>query len=145
MIREATIRTMILALLLAVCATAPAGAAEPVKAVYHLNEGIPQATRAMRNIQNHLTADPTAKIVVVAHGLGVDFLLKEARDANGNAFSNAIEELTVRGVEFRVCQFTLESRKIDPKRVVPEAKIIPSGVAEVARVQAREGFAYVKP
>jgi intracellular sulfur oxidation DsrE/DsrF family protein len=116
-----------------------------VKVVYHLNEGIPQAANAMRNIRNHLTADPTARIVVVAHAAGIDFLLKDARDAAGAAFSNHIEELSVRGVEFRLCRFTLEARKIDAARVVPEATIVPSGVAEVSRLQAREGFAYLKP
>jgi intracellular sulfur oxidation DsrE/DsrF family protein len=120
-------------------------AADPVKVVYHLNEGIPQATRSMRNIQNHLAADPTARIVVVAHGAGIDFLLKEAKDASGNAFSNHVDELSLRGVEFRVCQFTLETRRLEAARVVPEAKIVPSGVAEIARLQAREGYAYLKP
>ena len=141
--RTAMPACLLLALVLAL--TAPALAADPVKVVYHLNEGIPQATRAMRNINNHLSADPTAKIVVVAHGPGIDFLLKEARDAAGNPFSNALDELIVRGIEFRLCQFTLEQRKIDPSRVVPEAKIVRSGVAEVARLQARDGFAYLKP
>ena len=48
-----------------------AGAAlAQVKVVYHLSEGIPQASRALGNIRNHLAADPTAKIVVVSHGAG---------------------------------------------------------------------------
>ena len=34
---------------------------------------------------------------------------------------------------------------IDPSKVVMEAKIVPSGVAEVARLQAKEGFVYLKP
>jgi intracellular sulfur oxidation DsrE/DsrF family protein len=29
--------------------------------------------------------------------------------------------------------------------VVPDAKIVPSGVAEVARLQSREHYAYLKP
>ena len=48
--------------------TAAAAAGDEVRAVYHMVEGIAQATRAMGNIRNHLNADPTAKIVVVAHG-----------------------------------------------------------------------------
>lgn len=126
-------------------AVAPAGAADPMKVVYHLNEGIAQATRSMRNIQNHLAVDPTVKIVVVAHGAGIDFLLKDARDTAGNAFANSIDELSLRGVEFRLCNFTLETRQIDRSRVVPEARIVPSGVAEVTRLQAREGYSYLKP
>ena len=50
-----------------------------VKVVYHLSEGVPQASRAIGNIRNHLNADPSAKIVVVTHGLGIDFLLQFCR------------------------------------------------------------------
>jgi hypothetical protein len=35
----------------------------PVKVVYHVNENNAQAQNALRNIRNHLTADPSAKIV----------------------------------------------------------------------------------
>jgi intracellular sulfur oxidation DsrE/DsrF family protein len=37
------------------------------------------------------------------------------------------------------------SRKIPNEKVVLEAKIVPSGVAETARLQAREGFVYLRP
>jgi intracellular sulfur oxidation DsrE/DsrF family protein len=141
--RTRAIAPVVLALLLA--ALLPATAAEPVKVVYHLNEGVEQAVRALTNIRNHLSADPTARIVVVAHGRGVDFLLKEAKTPGGTAFVTDIDELALRGVEFRVCRFTLERRSIDATRVVPDAKIVPSGVAEVARLQSREHYVYLKP
>ena len=60
-------------------------------------------------------------------------------------FAGAIGELAGRGVEFRVCQNTLTARKLDASKVAMEAKIVPSGVAEVARLQAREGFVYLRP
>jgi len=44
-----------------------------------------------------------------------------------------------------VCKNTLETRKIDAARVVPDGKIVDSGVAEIARLQAREGYVYLKP
>jgi len=138
-------RAISLTVLMLLLVAGALSAQEPVKVVYHLNEGLEQASRAMGNIQNHLAAEPGTRIVVVAHGRGIDFLLKDAKEPTGAAFSNHIDELSVRGVEFRVCRFTLERRKIDPAKLVPEAKIIPSGVAEVARLQAREHFAYVKP
>ena len=116
-----------------------------IKTVYHMSEGIPQASRAVNNIRNHLSADPKAKIVVVAHGLGIDFLLDGAVNQMEQPFAGAIGELAAKGVEFRVCNNTLASRKLDPSKVVMEAKIVPSGVAEVARLQAREGFVYLRP
>jgi intracellular sulfur oxidation DsrE/DsrF family protein len=124
---------------------APAQAQDAVKVVYHMSEGIPQASRAINNIRNHLNADPTAKIVVVTHGLGIDFLLDGATNQMEQPFAGAIGELAARGVEFRVCNNTLVSRKIDASKVAMEAKIVPSGVAEVARLQAREGFVYLRP
>lgn len=116
-----------------------------IKTVYHMSEGIPQASRAINNIRNHLAADPKAKIVVVTHGLGIDFLLDGAVNQMEQPFAGAIGELAGKGVEFRVCNNTLVSRKLDPSKVVMEAKIVPSGVAEVARLQAREGFVYLRP
>ena len=122
-----------------------AEAAHPVKVVYHLTQGLEEATRGLQNVRNHLKADPTAKIVVVANGAGIDFLLDGAKDAHGNPYDAIVQDLVSQGVEFRVCHNTLETRKIDPAKVLPEAKAVPSGVAEVARLQSREGFAYLRP
>jgi intracellular sulfur oxidation DsrE/DsrF family protein len=134
---------------LALAFAAPAATAQdsggPVKVVYHVSEGNAQAMNALRNIGNHLTADPTAKIVVVTHAGGVNFLLDGAIDSNGAPFEATVQQLTARGVEFRVCSFTLERNKIDPKKVLPEASIVPSGVAEVSKLQFKEGFAYLRP
>lgn len=126
-------------------ASAQASAQEAIKVVYHMSEGIPQASRAVNNIRNHLAADPTAKIVVVTHGLGIDFLLDGATNQMDQSFAGAIGDLAAKGVEFRVCNNTLVARKIDPAKVAMEAKVVPSGVAEVARLQAREGFVYLRP
>ena len=118
---------------------------EPIKIVYHFDAGFEQATKGLRNIKNHLDVDPTAKIVVVAHAQGVQFLLDGAVNATGNPFNIPVEELAARGVEFRVCEITLKSNKIDPKKLLPQTKLVPSGVVEIGRLQAREGFAYLKP
>jgi intracellular sulfur oxidation DsrE/DsrF family protein len=117
----------------------------PVKVVYHLNQGNENASLAMNNIKNHLVADPTAKIVVVTHGKGIDFLLKDAKDAKGSEFSKQVEELSLKGVDFRVCNNTLVGRKIEPTTVISEAKIVPAGVVEISNLQAHEGYVYVKP
>jgi intracellular sulfur oxidation DsrE/DsrF family protein len=116
-----------------------------IKVVYHLSEGIPQASRAIGNIRNHLNADPTAKIVVVAHGLGIDFLLDGATNQLDQPFAGGVSDLANKGVEFRVCNNTLVSRKIAADKVVMDAKVVPSGVAEVAKLQAKEGYVYLRP
>ncbi|MBM3386154.1 MAG: hypothetical protein FJY36_00585 [Betaproteobacteria bacterium] len=116
-----------------------------IKVVYHLSEGVPQASRAVGNIRNHLAADPSAKIVVVAHGLGIDFLIDGATNQLDQSFAGSISDLANKGVEFRVCNNTLVARKIASDKLAMEAKIVPSGVAEVARLQAKEGFVYLRP
>jgi intracellular sulfur oxidation DsrE/DsrF family protein len=133
------------ALFAAMAFSAAAAPGDPVKVVYHVNEGNDQASAAIRNIRNHLSVDPKAKIVVVTHAAGINFLLKDAQDKNGNPYEVSVQDLVSKGVEFRVCNFTLQSRHIDPKQVIEEAKIVPSGVAEVSRLQSQEGYAYLKP
>jgi intracellular sulfur oxidation DsrE/DsrF family protein len=116
-----------------------------IKVVYHLSEGIPQASRAIGNIRNHLAADPTVKIVVVAHGLGIDFLLDGATNQMDQPFAGGVSDLVNKGVEFRVCNNTLVARKISPDKLLMEAKVVPAGVAEVATLQAKQGFVYLRP
>ena len=130
---------------LAVSFAHAAGKDEAIKVVYHFDSGFEQATKGLRNIKNHLDIDPTTKIVVVAHAQGVQFLLDGAANATGNPYNIPVEELAGRGVEFRVCEITLKSNKIDPKKLLPQTKLVPSGVMEIGRLQAREGFAYLKP
>ena len=134
------------ALVFAVTPTVHAGDDETsVHAVYHISEGLAQAKRALRLLKNHRAADPGARIVVVALGDGIDFLLQDAVDDCNYPFELLIEPLAAEGVEFRICRNSMESRKVDPARVLPQITIVPSGIAEIARLQAREGHAYVKP
>ena len=132
---------MLAALLLA---TAPmaANAAEE-KVVYHVNDSA-NARVAMNNVNNHLNAAPGAKIVVVTHGNGIDFLLNDAKDDKGE-YAPAIAGLKEKGVDFRVCANTLKARKLDNSAVVPEATVVPSGVAEIGKLQAQEVYVYLKP
>ena len=60
--------------------------AQDVKVVYHITTGIDTAAAALNNIQNHLDADPKARIVVVTNGPGVDFLVQDAKDSRGREF-----------------------------------------------------------
>lgn len=119
--------------------------AQDTKVVYHITTGIDTAAGALNNIQNHLDADPKAKIVVVTNGAGIDFLLTDAKDSKGREFSGVVSELAGKGVEFKVCNNTLVSRNIDPGKLLMETMLVPSGVAEAARLQIKQGFAYIKP
>lgn len=118
---------------------------QPVRALYHFADGDGQASRGLEYIRNHLEADARAQIVVVAHAAGVDFLMKGARTAKGNEYRGMIEDLELQGVSFRVCEITLRERGLRREQFLPEVRFVPSGVAELARLQHREGYAYLKP
>lgn len=133
------------AALLALLIAGPAFAADQVKVVYHINEGVEKASTVLRNIRNHIVAEPKAKIVVVGHNAGIDFMLKDAKDKNGNPFDAIMDELNAQGVEFRVCRNTLKSRDLTDAAVAAPATVVPAGVAEIARLQAKEGYVYLKP
>ena len=98
----------------------PAQPAQVRQGVYHLGEGLAQASNGLRNIRNHLEVDPKAKIVVVAHAQGVDFLMVGAQDANKNPFNVIVEDLKAQGVTFEVCKITLRNRKLEEKQFIPE-------------------------
>jgi intracellular sulfur oxidation DsrE/DsrF family protein len=58
--------------------------------------------------------------------------------------------MTARPVRFerksgRQIQITLRNRKLDKDKFIPEATYVPSGVAEITRLQQREGYAYLRP
>lgn len=136
---------MISSLVLCIGLAGQAHAADDTRVVYHLADGIEQASRAMGNIRNHLRADPAARIVVVAHGDGIRFLLAGAKERNGRPFDAAVTALAAQGVEFQVCRNTLTAHDVPVSQLLPEARLVPSGVAEIARLQAKEGFVYLRP
>ena len=139
-------KQLVLSCLLAFLALATSWAqAQDIKVVYHVNTGVETTAAILGNVRNHLNADPAAKIVVVTHGPGIDFLLDGAKDSKGREFSGMVSDLAGKGVQFRVCNNTLTSRNIDANKVSMEAKIVPSGVSEIARLQAKEGYVYLKP
>jgi intracellular sulfur oxidation DsrE/DsrF family protein len=140
-------RALALLLLLAGCATGsqvgnPVG---PDKVVYHLNSGLEQASDGLRNIRNHLEVNPKAHIVVVAHARGVDYLMKGMKDKNGNEYETAVVQLVAQGVQFDVCEITLRNRGLKREQFIDDVVFVPSGVAEIARLQQREGYAYLRP
>ena len=130
-LRCASFAAGLLSSLLAITAGAAepvtAAAEAPVRVVYQISDGNEQALRGLRNIGNHLNADPMAKIVVVALGRGVDFLIDGAKDANGQPFDAMVAGLTARQVQFRICANTLHTLKVTTDRINPEAVVVPSG------------------
>jgi intracellular sulfur oxidation DsrE/DsrF family protein len=112
--------------------------------VYHIDDTSTQALKALRNIRNHVDTDPTAKITVVTHAFGVDFLMEGMKDVNGSPFAATVAALTARGVKFEVCEITLKNRNLKKEQFIQEADFTPSGVVRLAKLQ-KQGYAYIKP
>jgi hypothetical protein len=127
------------------CGTTGGAGGGADKVVYHINEGLPQASNGLRNIRNHLEVNPKARIIVVSHAQGVDFMMKGAKDKNGNPYEVIVQDLKAQGVQFDVCQITLRNRRLRQDQFIEETTFVPSGVAEITRLQQRDGFGYLKP
>ena len=129
------------------------------KVVYHINYDNPKKQAgALRNIQNHINAvgAENLDLKVVLHGNGLALLLEpdslekltKFKHANADDTMTAkIDNLKSQGIEFNVCENTVRGRKVNVESDlynVDKKDIVPSGVAEVARLQAM-GYSYVKP
>ena len=112
--------------------------------VYHIDDAAAQAVKGLRNIRNHLDVDPAAKIIVVTHANGVDFLMEGAKDAKIGEFAPLVSALVARGVRFEICEITLKNRNLKQDQFVQDANFTPSGVVRLAKLQ-QQGAAYIKP
>ncbi|RVT87820.1 DsrE family protein [Inhella crocodyli] len=112
--------------------------------VYHIDDTSSQALKALRNVRNHLDVDPSAKITVVAHAFGVDFLMEGMKDRSEASFAGPVAALVARGVKFEVCEITLKNRNLTKEQFIQEAEFTPSGVVRLAKLQ-QQGAAYIKP
>lgn len=114
------------------------------KVVFHVDDAA-NARWALLLARSYLEDSPKARIVFVSYGPGIDFLLEDAEDRHGNPFDPAVLDLIEKGIEFRVCAATLSARQIAKEDVLDVAVVVPSGISEIARLQLREGYAYLKP
>jgi len=117
----------------------------PEKVVYPFDGGLSQAIKGLRNIRNHLDVDPKAKIIAVAHAEGVDFLMVGAKTSNNQEFAALVGDLMGRGVGFEICEITLKNRDLKKEQFILGPTFTPSGVVRIARLQADEHYAYIKP
>ncbi len=120
------------------------------KVVYHINylggDADKKYRGAMRNIQNHINAvgADNLTVKVVLHGNGVGLLASAKKNEK---LQGAVVSLKSQNVEFNVCNNTLRGRKISYDKDlydVFEEDIVPSGVAELSRLQ-QMGYTYIKP
>lgn len=114
------------------------------KVVFHIDDAR-TARWALMLARSYLDDVPTAEIAFVAYGPGVDFLLEQAKDHRDDPYDHAVLGLVERGVNFSVCAATMSAREISENSLLDGVKIVPSGISEIARLQLKDGYAYLKP
>ena len=140
-----TFAAVLIGLVASLCLLGTAAAQD--KVVYHIDDAAEQATKALRNMRNHLDVAPNTTILVVAHANGIDFLMEGAKDKKNPDidYSALVSALKARGVRFEVCEITLKNRNLGKDKFILDADFTPSGVVRITQVQTREGYAYLKP
>lgn len=117
------------------------------KVVYHFDNSDTQATAGLRTLRNYMDTAPDTKIVVVALGDGVKFLMDGAKDPkNPNIeYGPLISDLVAKGVKFEVCELTMRAMNLKKDQFVMDAGFTPSGVVRIGQLQFREQYGYIKP
>ncbi len=118
------------------------------KVVYQNSGGLPDDRayflRVLRNIGAHLTAtEGEVEIRLVSFSGGVKVFQLAKADPE---LAKAIDAALAKGVRLLVCSNTMRALNltIDDVHGITQDDIVPSGVAELARLQGM-GFAYIHP
>lgn len=100
--------------------------------------------RALRQVTRHLEAYPTVPLRVILIAGGVRPALEGAQDPNGGLYSAQLEQLLAENVRIFACENTLRSYNKSPDDLTFGIETVPSGIAELGRLQFEENFAYLK-
>ena len=100
--------------------------------------------RILRQIGRHHAANDGMPTRVILIAEGVKASLDSATDSSGGAYSAQMEQLIAAGVRIFACDTTLTSYGLDADDLALGIETIPSGVAELARLQISHQWAYIK-
>jgi intracellular sulfur oxidation DsrE/DsrF family protein len=117
--------------------------APKTKTVLHLSSGDSIAQRgALMNAKNLLEDEtvPVKDLVVLANGKGVKLYTPPTDD---NEFADLIASLQDRGVTFRACGNAMDMLGLTKDDLLSGVERVPSGVGELARLQALD-YGYIK-
>ena len=130
-----------IALSVAVSTQLRAAPSKPHQIVVEVTSDSPESWEAtLNNVENLAKALGSAtSIEVVAHGKGLAMLVL-AKDASAR---DRLQRISEQGTVFAACQNTMRHQNIKKEDLVPFAKTVDSGVAEVVRKQ-EAGWSYLK-
>jgi intracellular sulfur oxidation DsrE/DsrF family protein len=109
------------------------------KIVFQLSSDDTLVHKALvRQLNNVLNAAPNAKIEVVCHGPGINFLV-----SGKTVVLDKIQLLRTKGVAFEACENTLKEKNISKDKIIAEAGFVQSALIEIVTRQ-EEGWSYIK-
>jgi intracellular sulfur oxidation DsrE/DsrF family protein len=111
------------------------------RVVFDVAVSEPEAWKTvLRNISNLRKAfgAENTEVEVVAYSKGLGFLLASDKD-----LGPGIDALASQGVDFLACSNSLQAQGATAADLVPKAKVVDSGVAELVRKQ-EAGWSYIK-
>lgn len=109
--------------------------------VFHFSSDASVQKHAIANVSN-LLADDTidlGTVALVANGAGIK-LLSTADSKSPDEVGGLVE----RGVEIKACQNSMDAFDLTKSDLIDGVEPVPSGVGELTKLQAKDGFAYIK-
>ena len=113
------------------------GVAVHLDSITHIN-------RAIRQVERLVDAHPGTPVRLILIASAVEPALEGAMDKNGGLYSAQLEQLLAKGVGIFACETTLTSLSKRPEELTFGVDTVPSGIAELARLQLESDFAYLK-
>ena len=139
--------TRLLMLTLLVCLTpSPAilsADTEALGVVFHLDSDT-SMNRMLAQVARHHSSNPGIETRVILIGNGVKPALEGAKDFNGGQYSAQMEQVMASGIRIFACEATLNYFNLTEDNLAFGVETVPSGVAALGRLQAREGWGYIK-
>lgn len=152
--RVASAFAMIAAVVGVMALSLPAQAAEKGKehkVVFQVDQNDPATMNlVLNNVQNTLEyyhgKNEDVKVEVVAYGPGLN-MLRDDKSPVKDRLKRMKEGSFPSSLQFSACHNTMmgmEKKEGHPISIVPEAKIVPSGVVRLNELQ-EEGWSYIRP
>ena len=113
------------------------GVAVHLDSITHIN-------RAIRQVERLVDAHPETPVRLILIASAVEPALEGAMDKNGGLYSAQLEQLLAKGVGIFACETTLTSLSKRPEELTFGVDTVPSGIAELARLQLESDYAYLK-
>ena len=112
--------------------------------MFHLDSDT-SMNRMLAQVARHHAFNPGIETRVILIGNGVKPALEGAKDANGGQYSAQMEQLMASGIRIFACEATLNYYNLTEDNLAFGVETVPSGVAALGRLQASEGWGYIKP